>query len=329
MDFITGLPRSRRKFDSIWVIVDRLTKSAHFLPVRTTYAAEDYANLYLKEIVHLHGIPVSIILDRGAQFTAKFWIYFQESLRTRVNLGSAFHPQLDGQAEQTIRTLEDMLRACVGQVAYELELPSELQAVHPVFHVSMLRKCIRDPSRIVPVDDIEVTENLTYKEEPIAILDRQVSRLRNKDVASVKVLWKSKDREEMMWEAEEEMNDACKEKNYRAQKGKIVAGRRTERVPPTDIEEEEHEGASAPAPTPPVPLTESSGQKVKEAIYLLTQLVTAQAQRQGAGHGDRAASSRARDLIRLNPPEFFGSNFDKDPQGLIDGMLRTLRLMHS
>ncbi|XP_059284756.1 uncharacterized protein LOC132038047 [Lycium ferocissimum] len=115
MDFIMGLPRSHRKFDSIWVIIDRLTKSARFLPVRTTYVAEDYAKLYLKEIVRLHGIPVSIISDRGAQFTAKFWKSFQESLGTRVR------------------------------------------------------------------------------------------RLRTKDVASVKVLWRSKDREEMTWEAEAEM----------------------------------------------------------------------------------------------------------------------------
>ena len=72
MDFVTGLPRSFRKFDSIWVIVDRLTKSAHFLPVRSDYTVEEYAKLYLKEIVRLHGVPTSIISDRGAQFTAKF-----------------------------------------------------------------------------------------------------------------------------------------------------------------------------------------------------------------------------------------------------------------
>ncbi|XP_019256308.1 PREDICTED: uncharacterized protein LOC109234697 [Nicotiana attenuata] len=73
MDFITGLPRSHRKFDSIWMIVDRLMKSAHFLPVRSTYTAEDYAKLFIKEIVRLHGVPISIISDRGAQFTAHFW----------------------------------------------------------------------------------------------------------------------------------------------------------------------------------------------------------------------------------------------------------------
>ena len=91
----------------------------------------------------------------------------------------------------------------MGRVAYELDLPSELESVHPVFHVSMLCKCIGDPTRIVPIDDVQVTEKLTYEEVPIAILDTQVRRLRNKKVASVKVLWQNDNREEMTWEAEE------------------------------------------------------------------------------------------------------------------------------
>ncbi|KAH0778029.1 hypothetical protein KY290_009440 [Solanum tuberosum] len=103
MDFITGLSRSRRQHDSIWVIVDRMTKSAHFLPVKTTNTAEDYAKLYVQEIVRLHGVPISIISDRGAQFTAQFWKSFQKGLGSKT----------DGQAERTIQTLEDMLRACV------------------------------------------------------------------------------------------------------------------------------------------------------------------------------------------------------------------------
>ena len=109
MDFVTGLPRSFKKFDSIWVIVDTLTKLAHFFPVRSDYTAEEYPKLYLKEIVRLHGVPISIISDRGAQFTAKFWKSFKRSLGTQVNLSTAFHPQTDGQAKRTIQTLEDML----------------------------------------------------------------------------------------------------------------------------------------------------------------------------------------------------------------------------
>ncbi|XP_027767759.1 uncharacterized protein LOC114074037 [Solanum pennellii] len=102
MDFITGLPRTQRMYDSIWVIVDRLTKSAHFLPVRTTYSAEDYARLYVRERVRLHGVPTFIISNRGAQFTANFWRSFQKGLGTQVNPSTTFHPQTDGQAEHTI-----------------------------------------------------------------------------------------------------------------------------------------------------------------------------------------------------------------------------------
>ena len=72
MDFVVSLPRTRRQHDSIWVIVDRMTKSAHFIPVKSTYRAKDYARLYIDEIVRWHGIPLSIISDRGAQFTLHF-----------------------------------------------------------------------------------------------------------------------------------------------------------------------------------------------------------------------------------------------------------------
>ncbi|XP_059280989.1 uncharacterized protein LOC132034616 [Lycium ferocissimum] len=93
----------------------------------------------------------------------------------------------------------------VGQVAYELELPQDLVVVHPVFHVSMLRKCVGDPSLVVPTDSITVNDSLTYEEVPVKILDRQVHKLRTKEVASVKVLWRSRKVEEAMWEVEEDM----------------------------------------------------------------------------------------------------------------------------
>ncbi|CAN4125168.1 unnamed protein product [Withania somnifera] len=92
-----------------------------------------------------------------------------------------------------------------GQVAYELELPQELSKIHPVFHVSMLRRCIGDPSRITPIEDVQIIEDLTYEEVPIFILDRQVKKLRNKEMASVKVLWRNQQVEEVTWEAEETM----------------------------------------------------------------------------------------------------------------------------
>ena len=113
MDFVVGLPRTLGKFDAIWVIVDRLTKSAHFVPVQTTYNSEKLAKIYIQEIVRLHGVPISIIFYRGTQFTSHFWRSMKKELRTRVDLSTAIRPQTDGQSERTIQVLEDMLRACV------------------------------------------------------------------------------------------------------------------------------------------------------------------------------------------------------------------------
>nr|GEU80662.1 putative reverse transcriptase domain-containing protein [Tanacetum cinerariifolium] len=112
MDFINKLPRTRSGHDSIWVIVDRLTKSAHFLAVREDYKTEKLARLYINEIIARHGVPVSIISDRDIYFTSRFWKSLQRALGTRLDLSTAYHPETDGQSERTIQTLEDMLRAC-------------------------------------------------------------------------------------------------------------------------------------------------------------------------------------------------------------------------
>ena len=113
MDFITHLPRTPQGHDAIWVIVDRLTKSAHFLAVRMTFTLERFYQLYIREIVQLRGVPVSIVSDRDPRFTAHFWKSFQKSMGTRLTMSTAFHPQTDGQSERTIQVLEYMLRACV------------------------------------------------------------------------------------------------------------------------------------------------------------------------------------------------------------------------
>ncbi|GKD10487.1 reverse transcriptase domain-containing protein, partial [Tanacetum coccineum] len=113
MDFITKLPRSSQGFDTIWVIVDRLTKSAHFLPIRENDPLDKLARLYLNRIVARHGIPASIICDRDGRFTSNFWKSFQKALGTDISMSNAYHPETDGQSERTIHTLEDMLRACV------------------------------------------------------------------------------------------------------------------------------------------------------------------------------------------------------------------------
>ena len=97
MDFVVRLLLIGRKHDSVWIVVNRLTKSAHFLPVRTDYSLDKLAELYIKEIVRLHGIPISIISDRDPRFTSRFWGKLQEALDTRLSFSTAFHPQTDGQ----------------------------------------------------------------------------------------------------------------------------------------------------------------------------------------------------------------------------------------
>ena len=108
MDFLVRLPVTGRKHDSVWVMVDRLTKLAHFLPVRTDYSLDKLVELYIKEIVRLHGIPVSIISNRDPRFTSRFWGKLQEALGTRLNFSTAFHSQTDGQSERVIQFLEVM-----------------------------------------------------------------------------------------------------------------------------------------------------------------------------------------------------------------------------
>nr|GFC39733.1 putative reverse transcriptase domain, ribonuclease H-like domain, aspartic peptidase domain protein [Tanacetum cinerariifolium] len=112
MDFVNKLPRTRSGHDSIWVIVDRLTKSAHFLAVCEDYKTERLARMYINEIIARHGVPVSIISDRDSYFTSRFWKSLQKALGTQLDLSTAYHPETDGQSERTIQTLEDMLRAC-------------------------------------------------------------------------------------------------------------------------------------------------------------------------------------------------------------------------
>jgi hypothetical protein len=112
MDFIVGLPRTQAGYDSIWVIVDRLTKVAHFIPVKTTYSDAKLAELYMSRIVCLHGVSKKIVSDRGSKFTSKFWKKLHESMDTKLNFSSAYHLQTDGQTERTNQILEDMLRVC-------------------------------------------------------------------------------------------------------------------------------------------------------------------------------------------------------------------------
>ena len=125
MDFITRFPHTQRGYDSIWVIVDRLTKVAHFLPVNTNYDGAKLAKLYMDRIVSLHGVPKKIVSDWGTQFTSQFWRKVHDSLGTKLNFSSTYHPQTDGQTERVNQILEDMLRACALQygTSWDTRLP--------------------------------------------------------------------------------------------------------------------------------------------------------------------------------------------------------------
>ncbi|WMV40704.1 hypothetical protein MTR67_034089 [Solanum verrucosum] len=264
---------------------------------------EDYAKLYIQEVVRFHGVLVSIISDRGAQFTAQFTKSFQKGLGSKGNwddhlpliefaYNNSYHssiqmgpyealygrrcrspigwfevgevgligPDLVHQAMEKVKVIPERLKTAhsrqnsytnvrrrplefevddwvylkvspmkgamrfgkkgklspryigpyrivkrISNVAYELDLPQELATVHPVFHISMLKKCMGNPSLIVPIENVGINDSLSYEEIPVHILDRQVRKLRTKEVASVKVLWRNQFVEETTWEAEDDM----------------------------------------------------------------------------------------------------------------------------
>nr|GEV14617.1 hypothetical protein [Tanacetum cinerariifolium] len=188
MDFIAKLPRTPSGYDSIWVIVDRLTKYAHFIPMNEKFKMERLTRLYLKEIVYM---------------------------------STAYHPETDGQSERMIQTLEDMLRACVMDFGsgWDNHLPLAEFSYNNSYHTSIkaapfealyrrkyrLHKCLSDEDLIIPLDEVRIDEKLHFIEEPIEIMDREVKQLKQSRIPIVKVLWNSSRRPKYTWEREDQM----------------------------------------------------------------------------------------------------------------------------
>ncbi|GJW64622.1 putative reverse transcriptase domain-containing protein [Tanacetum coccineum] len=332
MDLVIKLPKSSSKYDAIWVIVDRLTKSAHFLPIRKDYKTKKLARIYINEIVARHDVSMLIISDRDSRLTSYLWHALQKALGTRLDMSTTYHPETDGQSEHIIQTLEVMLRACVmdfggswdthlslvefsynnsyhksikcvpfealygrkcrspmiwakvgesqlirpeimqetiekiiqikerlkmarsrqksyankrrkplefkvgdrvllkvspwkevvrfgkkekqapryvepfeivecvGPVAYRLKLPQQLTCMHDTFHVSNLKKCLAELDIQVPLEEIEIDENLRFVKEPIEIVAQDVKKLKQMRIPLVKVRWNSRQGVEYTWE---------------------------------------------------------------------------------------------------------------------------------
>ncbi|GJY51666.1 putative reverse transcriptase domain-containing protein [Tanacetum coccineum] len=167
MDFVTKLPKTSSGHDPIWVIVDRLTKSAHFIPTRETDSMETLTRLYIKEIVSRHEVSISVISDRDSHFTSRFWQSMHNALGTQLDMSMTYHPETDGQSERTIQTLEDMLRACVIEFGkgWERYLPLVELSYNNSYHASIKaapfealygRKC-RSPVCWAEVGDVQLT----------------------------------------------------------------------------------------------------------------------------------------------------------------------------
>nr|GEX98217.1 putative reverse transcriptase domain-containing protein [Tanacetum cinerariifolium] len=188
MDFVTKLPKSSQGYDTIWVIVDRLTKSAIFTPMRKTDPMDKLARMYLKEVVTSHGIPVSIICDRDPRFASNFWRSLQNALGTNLDMSIAYHPQTDGQSERTIQTLKDLLRACAidfGKKSYadlkrkamEFQVRDKVMLkVSPWKGVVRFKKLGKlNPKYVGPFKVLEKIGKVAYKLE----LPEELSRVHN------------------------------------------------------------------------------------------------------------------------------------------------------
>ncbi|XP_059291713.1 uncharacterized protein LOC132045187, partial [Lycium ferocissimum] len=191
IDFVVRLPRTLGKFDSVWVIVDRLTKSAHLIPVHTTYTSEKLAKTYIREILHLQGVPVSIISGKGTQFTSYFWNGHWEQFLPLAEFAynNSYYSSIKMAPFKALYG-----RRCRSPIAW-----------FDSFEVRPWGTVLLRDSHVIRWDSVMLDQNLSYEEEPIAILDCLIRKLRSKEIASVKVHWSDRSMEEATWETELDM----------------------------------------------------------------------------------------------------------------------------
>ncbi|KAK6151583.1 hypothetical protein DH2020_014218 [Rehmannia glutinosa] len=236
MDFVTDLPRTRGGHDAIWVVVDRLTKSAHFLPIKKNDSLQNLAHIYIREIIRLHATigmaPYEALYGRKCrsplhweiddQWTPKekrkspsipkrrkdleFEVGDEVFLRHSPRKG-LINPKKGGKLSPRYVGPYKILQR-IGKLAYRLELPAPYTGMHDVFHVSRLKKYQPDPEHIITQDTPPLMENLSYTERPIRIIDQQIQRLRKREISMVKVVWQNHNRDEdATWEMEEDMRN--------------------------------------------------------------------------------------------------------------------------
>ncbi|GJR70557.1 putative reverse transcriptase domain-containing protein [Tanacetum coccineum] len=252
IDFMSRLPRTPSGYDTIWVIVDRLTKSAHFLPMKKMDSMEKLKRLYLKEIVcSIKVAPYEALYGRKCR-SPVWWSEVGDSQLTGPELIRNMtekivqiknrlltaHSRQKSYADKRLKPLEfevgDMVLlkvslwkgvvcfrkhgklsphyirpfkivARVGPVAYKLDLPEELKGIHSTFHVSNLKKCLAEGDVVVPMEEIQLNDNLHMIEEPVEIVDKEVKRLKHSRIPIVKVCWNSQRGLEFTWEREDQI----------------------------------------------------------------------------------------------------------------------------
>nr|GEU36233.1 retrotransposon protein, putative, Ty3-gypsy subclass [Tanacetum cinerariifolium] len=169
MDFVTKLPRTSSGYDTIWVIVDRLTKSAHFLPMREDDSMDKLTKLYLKEVVTRHGVTISIISDRDPR----------------------------RQPRRSFKSSKDFkLHAIAKKVMPMLGVG--------LYNFSNLKKCLSDELLAISLDELHIDDKLCFVKEPVEIIDSEIKRLRQIHISIIKVRWNSKRGPEFTWEREDQ-----------------------------------------------------------------------------------------------------------------------------